>query len=677
MGAVTNFDRDAIDIAMPHSESFFHHRRRRRVRAWAIALACVVAVALSAGAVGIGAAAEARAFRADIGAVETAIVARDFALAGERLADAYARLTRADALVRMAAIARPIPYINDQAYAARVIVEDTRELLNVAAAFVRIGIDVQEQVRAVGGLPSLKQAGAFSALSADERRALIAALARAVPSLETLHARLNTHSQELAALGEQPLAPGLRFVYNDLVAQTERADALLTLAIPWLSILPDIGGFDGAPATYMLLLQNTGELRPTGGFWGTYGFLTMENGEIVDVQTDDIYAVDVLAIGRRTTAPPEPLRKYLGVDTWFLRDINWSPDVPTSVRDGLAAYREEIAYAPSPTQTGTLSPRLVDGVILVTPRVAEKLLATLGTARVGDLVFSPDTFFDTLEYEVEVGHSDRGIAREDRKDVVGTLIRDLLARARDGGGDTVQALLDVALASLNEQDLVMYHTDAAIQRVLETQGWAGDMRVPPPGRDHFMVVDANLAALKTDARVDRAYAYSVSRRLDGRYEAALRIDYDHFGDFDYRTTRYRTYTRVYVPRGSELVRVDGSLDDDRLKNPRGAAGRVDAYEEFGATVFGAFTSVEPGATGSLTFRYVLPDAVGRSLESGAYTLSVQRQIGLGDVPLSLDVGFGREVSSAEPGEAQEYWHDNTYTYSTRLVPHQEFRVWLE
>ncbi|MEK7529316.1 MAG: hypothetical protein AAB570_00120, partial [Patescibacteria group bacterium] len=96
-----------------------------------------------------------------------------------------------------------------------------------------------------------------------------------------------------------------------------------------------------------------------------------------------------------------------------------------------------------------------------------------------------------------------------------------------------------------------------------------------------------------------------------------------------------------------------------------------------AQVFAAFTSVEPGGSGSLTFHYLLPERIERQIEDGLYVLDVQRQIGVGDVPLQLNIDVGRQVVAAEPGESRAFWHDDVYSYSTTLAPFQQFQVWTQ
>ena len=51
--------------------------------------------------------------------------------------------------------------------------------------------------------------------------------------------------------------------------------------------------------------------------------------------------------------------------------------------------------------------------------------------------------------------------------------------------------------------------------------------------------------------------YSLIEELDGKLKAIVRITYDNKGWFDWQTTRYRSFTRVYTPQDSVFVRASG------------------------------------------------------------------------------------------------------------------------
>jgi hypothetical protein len=322
-----------------------------------------------------------------------------------------------------------------------------------------------------------------------------------------------------------------------------------------------------------------------------------------------------------------------------------------------------------------VAPRVhFDGAVLLNPDVVVRVLQVVGPIAMNGVSFDARWFVEALEYQVEQEFVKQGLATTDRKDIIKPLGEELLRRIERASGETFTGVMHALSESLDENDILLYSTRPMVQRVLEKRGWAGDMRIHAK-HDHFMVVDANLAAYKTDHAIRRSYSYGIRRNQAGRLVATLRIDYNHtVPTFDYRTTRYRTYTRVYVPLGSELVRVEGALQNDRLIRPDGAPGTADTSEEFGATVFGAFTSVEPGRKGSLTFQYLLPKAVETMVEEGNYTLDIQRQSGVGHVPISLQLNFGKPITYAQPSETPEYWFDDVYTTTTTALPFQSFHV---
>ena len=188
---------------------------------------------------------------------------------------------------------------------------------------------------------------------------------------------------------------------------------------------------------------------------------------------------------------------------------------------------------------------------------------------------------------------------------------------------------------LNQKQLLFYMKDAATQSLLVQQNWAGAID-KTPNVDSIMVVDANLASLKTDSVMNRSYSYSV--KLEGdRPVATLTIHYNHTGKFDWRTsyliTRYNTYVRVYVPSGSELISSSGS----QRRQQSQAAGKIETSTELGKTVFAAFKSIEPGTQSDLKLTYRLPATVGQQLKNKAYKLVWQKQAGMMTPALTLAI----------------------------------------
>lgn len=216
----------------------------------------------------------------------------------------------------------------------------------------------------------------------------------------------------------------------------------------------------------------------------------------------------------------------------------------------------------------------------------------------------------------------------------------------------------------------MYSTNPDIQEVLVERDIAGYMKTP--AYDQLLWVDANLAALKTDRVIERDLVYTIDSRTDGRHEATVTMTYTHSGTFDWRTSRYRTYARVFVPRGSELLNTVGSLRTDRSTD----IGTTQTGEAFGATWFGTFTSVEPGETRTLSYTYLLPTYISEQIANGTYQLLTQKQPGTAAPELTLQLDFGIHIKDATPNEARDKWGNSIYDIKTTLRTDQEFSVSL-
>jgi len=413
-------------------------------------------------------------------------------------------------------------------------------------------------------------------------------------------------------------------------------------------------------ATALLLYLNNTELRPGGGFLGTYGIIPLRAGALADFRTDDVYQLDRTIEDEPCRPPPEPFRRYGIVACWFLRDANWSPDFAASSRMALEFYRRE---------GGAGDPTVVIGV---TPTFASALLRIVGPVIVDGRTYTAENISDELEYQVEKGYYAQGVPRPQRKAIIESLSRMVLNRMlrtplREWG--PVIAAVRTAIA---ERHLLAYSDNASLQTLFERFDAAGRVAPLAAGDDGLLVVDANLGALKTDPVVERSIRYAIIPDGAG-FLGTIRLRYRNTGTFTWKTTRYRTYTRVYLPAGTELLSVRGAMARDRSDAP----GPVDHGEEFGRSWFGTFVSVEPGQERSLVFDVRLAPQVAARIRTGSYALRVQKQLGSRATPLTLDIAFGTPVETADPPEPPAAWGNDRYAVETDLRVDREFAVTLD
>jgi len=414
----------------------------------------------------------------------------------------------------------------------------------------------------------------------------------------------------------------------------------------------------------LVLLQNNDELRPTGGFLGTYGILEIKDGDISRFDTHDIYHLDMPVKDKINVIPPEPLKKYLEADRWFMRDSNWSPDWPTAASEIKRFYKKEDRLLPPENQINNFSGEF-SGIVAITPKFVTDLLAIAGPVFVSGEEYNKDNFQRLLQYKVEADYIQLGIPSWQRKEVIGELVKELKIKLFDLPFSSWRQILARFEENILEKDILIYLKDELAQKLVKDLGGAGEVK--EIDGDYLMAVDANLAALKTDAVINRNISYELEQRAGGLL-AKLKISYAHNGGFDWRTTRYRTYTRVYIPAGAKLTRVKINNEDKNVDE-------VDIASKFNKTVFGAFVSIEPGKIGSLYFEYKLPVNLEKLVENGNYSLYVQKQPGNNVENLAVDLKFKNKVKSYNPvGFSAERESDEGIRWETDLRTDKAFEV---
>jgi len=505
----------------------------------------------------------------------------------------------------------------------------------------------------------------FSELTSEKKQAILGALERSAPRLARSVTRID---EALATLDEVPADVIGEELFEEIEAAKTKLRSVRSSLAALAVAAEHLPSFLGYPEQkrYLVFFQNNTELRPTGGFLGVFALVEVKDAEMLSATAEDIYALDGPSEKTDRPSPPEPIQKYIRIYQWYLRDANWSPDFPVSAELMDQFYFEEATFAGR-------NPQPIDGIVTITPQLASDLLRIIGPITIGDKTFDANNLVDELEFAVEVGFRDEGIPVFARKTIVGDLMEEMMERLTALPLSRLVVALQAVERNLTESHILLWMKNQNLQSFITDLDWGG--RLHGVDGDYVSVIDANLAALKSDHAMSRSINYSIDP-VDGGYEARVAVTYVHGGGFDWKTTRYRTYTRTYVPAGSELVRVEGALDDDKLRSPSGKPGTPDVYDELGRRAFGAFISIEPGTTGTLTFVYRLPPDVVDDINRGEYKLYFEKQPGTEAHGLTLLLNFGKKLTKARPAEEPYEFGDSHYKYSTDLRVDREFEVEL-
>jgi len=426
-------------------------------------------------------------------------------------------------------------------------------------------------------------------------------------------------------LGGKPV----RAKIKEYLTIVEDATQFLSESKPILESAPYLLGIDGT-RTYMLVFQNDKELRPTGGFMTAYSIIQVTNGKIQPGVSSDIYKLDDNYIPQ--VEAPSALRKYIKgpyiiSDKFYLRDMNWNPDFKKSME--LFTKEAEAAGIKD-----------IDGVIAVDTEVVVNLLSAIGAVEVPEfgryssdndercdcpqVVYELESFAD-VEGPIVWSENEPGKIvfappnYLNRKEIVGPLMNTVLTSSLGQPVEKMPALFHAVWKSLTEKHILFYMFDPKVQESTETFGISG--RVKDYNDDYFMIVDANLGGRKSNLYVTQEVHQDIEIDKDGSVVKTVTISYQNPQDYDgWLNSVLPNWTRIYIPKGSEILGVDGFDDQE------------ESYEELGKTVIAGGFELRPLGVRKISIKYRLPFKVNDN-----YNLLIQKQPGKGSPLYSVNV----------------------------------------
>jgi len=377
--------------------------------------------------------------------------------------------------------------------------------------------------------------------------------------------------------------------------------------------------------TYLVLFQNNMEIRPTGGFIGSFGLLTFERGRLLDFEIQDVYFADGQLKGH--VEPPAKLREFLGTAGWYLRDSNWDPDFPASAERAAWFLDKEIG-------------RTIVGVIGINLTVAQRILESVGEIELPDYPekISAKNFFERAEYFSEAGFFPGSTGKQN---FLGQVGRVLFEKIKNSDEKTSFLIARAFLASLEEKDMTIFLKDPLEASVLAKFNWDGGIKNVKCQisnvkclTDYLFLVEANVGVNKSNYFLKRSLEQTVKIGQDGKVSERLIINYENQSPSEiFPAGRYKNYLRIYVPKGSTLG--ECKIDSEECK--------IDLTEEHQRTVFGFLVEVPVGEKQKVEISWGLPNL----FEKGEYVLLFQKQSGSARDNLSLSISYPKNLTLME------------------------------
>jgi hypothetical protein len=531
----------------------------------------------------------------DLRASRYAVAARDEGAATRVLDRAERRMTSA----RASASAFPLPVLR--------LVPLLGSPVRASITAVQAGRDGVAAARVLVAAGSSFPTSASAAIDGHDLTAFHDAAERSLAAVAEADLRLRRADAALAgpAGATLPLVSGpARAMRADLA----RGRSQLTGAGGGLTLLADLTG-PTVEARLLLLAQDTLELRPTGGFIGSYGILHFSHGTVT---LEKYEATEDLPPPAPAAVAPFELARWLG-KPWGMSNANWWPDFPTSAAAAGELFRRQGGGD-------------IDGVLALTELATARLVGALGQVQLPSYPkpVTEDGFDLRVVSEVEL----KSPLDQPRKKFLVELSEAVFDRVFHLPADKLPAVTDAVRRSIGAGDIQLWFADPARQHHLDGTAITGQL--PRTEGDVLMVVDANMTASKANLNLQKSVDYRVDRDGRGQLVGRVRIEIRNVGIKSVINPFYNSYLRVYAPAGSELLEAAGGQTSD---------GAPDGPFE----VFGQGMRVDPGETGVMTFTYRLPERVA---PGGHYRLTWLRQVGTPADRLRVDVG-GR-TAQADP-----------------------------
>lgn len=326
--------------------------------------------------------------------------------------------------------------------------------------------------------------------------------------------------------------------------RSELESTLLTLArINQLSESIDtlLGGT--GPKRYVLFFYNNMELRPGGGFLGSFATVTFDNYTMKDLIVYDVYDADGQL--KIHIEPPEAIRDHLEQPHWFLRDSNFSPDFPENVKNAQIFLEKEMNFT------------TFDGAIGITTTGITHIIDAFGSLYVSDYKETVDKNNFYLKTQ-EQAQTNFFPGSTQKKSFLSALLNTMLAQLSTVNKGLLGRNIQLGL---EEKHIVIHFSDPQIQRNIIQTGWGGEIlksecvRTKDCISNTLIPIDANLGVNKANFFVTKEFVVHTIIDRDGAINNSFKAHIQNDSPDNEFGGDYKNFFRLYVPRSAIIKKV--------------------------------------------------------------------------------------------------------------------------
>lgn len=372
----------------------------------------------------------------------------------------------------------------------------------------------------------------------------------------------------------------------------------------------NIFGFN-EPTKILVLFQNQAEIRPTGGFIGSYGVLEISKGKIISIKIDDIYNPDGQIDVKKINVPaPENIKKSLNENKLYIRNANYLSDFPSSVENISNLFLQA---------TG----EKFDTVISIDSNFIQSYLDQFGGIYLNayEEEINAGNFTERAQFHSEFNYKE-GVS--EKKSFLTNLGSKILEKFFEFNSSDLVKFSDAVYGLLQTKNIQIATKNPNLSKSLKNLNWDGAL-VQTKG-DYLKIVNSNLGGNKVNYLTKNRYKYEVlSMTRDGLLRARVTASYTN--DSKTKAWPYGSfinYFKVITQKGTKLtgakIVIDGK-EENIFSNIKTSSEGV--YQTFEGNL-----EVEPQKTVILVVEYDLPTNLSIVKNNNTkYSLYWQKQSG--------------------------------------------------
>lgn len=431
-----------------------------------------------------------------------------------------------------------------------------------------------------------------------------------------------------------------------------------------VAALPQLMGIE-KPSNYLMLILDSSELRPTGGFIGNFGALGVNKGQMdPGFHITDITLIDAnvkfpypQALYPQTIQIPDKYNWLKSVfdnpasASWSLRDSNLDPDYPTASKYAIDLYSQLQPGAQrnlsdqgstlklyDPKASGqfagviTLSLGFFVQALKITKDIDVVLQTNHGT--IHETVNS-DNFVSKIHYYALSGTGGTGPDNQAcgttscSKVFTSAVVKAFMDKIKANLSQYIGPLGKVFFESLRTKDIEIFVNDPKAEQALIDIGVGASVQAPKTG-DSVFEVEANIGANKDNGFLQ--YKLSDQITIDQSGTATHKLVWQYIWPADPKTIaesfpaggpggnfNYHSHSRVFVPPTATYITQTGL---------QGAGQTPASAETFNRQVLFGEAFGYYGRTMTYSLAWKTPGVVTHDDAGYHYTLLFQRQAGI-------------------------------------------------